>query len=159
VTITASRPGDSWNAGVTETVANGTFAVTDITGGAFAGVALHASQPGVSQAYWLKAWDDGEISGVNTAGSGVMTFQGRVWLMDNLTDAWHPAGIGDSTNPVATRGYLNDGNTIAEDGADVITFTQPISGLTAFKRIYLEVVTITGTSTAITAWLHPRAAV
>lgn len=157
VTSTARQPGAGWNAGVTETVVNGTFAVTDITGGLLAGISLHGAQPGVANAYWLKPWDAGEISGQSVAGSAVMTFQGRVWVMDPLTFGWHPAGIGDSTNPVATRGYLNDGNTIAEDGADTITFTQPISGLTAFSRIYLEVVSIAGTATAITAWLHPRA--
>jgi hypothetical protein len=157
VTMTARLPGPEWNAGLTETVANGTFAVTDVVNGAYAGFALQGSQPGVTNGYWQKVWDAGVISGQSVAGSGVMTFQGRVWLMDSLTKAWHPAGIGTSAAPVADRGKLNDGNTQAEDGADTITFTEPINGLSAFERIYLEVTTIAGTSTAITAWLHPRA--
>jgi hypothetical protein len=158
VTSTARQPGAGWNAGVTETVANGTFAVTDITGGSLAGISLHGSQPGVPNAYWLKPWDSGEISGQSVAGSGVMTYQGRVWLMDPLTFGWHPAGIGTAAVPVADRGKLNDGNTIAEDGADNITFTQPINGLSAYGRIYLEHLTFgAGVATAMTVWLHPRA--
>lgn len=158
VTSTARLPGAGWNAGVTETVANGTFAVTDITGGALAGVSLHGAQPGVPNAYWLKPWDSGLISGQSVAGSGVMTFMGRIWLMNPITYAWAPAGIGTSAAPVADRGKVNDGNLIAEDGADNITFTQPINGLSGYGRIHFEVTaTPGGVATAVTVWLHPRA--
>lgn len=157
ITLTATVPGSLGDSSLTETVANATFAVVDMTGGKFVGFSLQGNQAGVSQAYWHKWWDSGVISLQSTAGSATMTFQGRIWVMEPLTNKWHPMGIGNATDPVAKRGYLNDGNTIAEDGADTITHTQPVQGLSAFSRIYLEVVSIGGTSTAITAWLHPRA--
>ena len=67
-----------------------------------------------------------------------------------VTDRWHPLGQ-DATESL--RGLLNAKSAIDEDGADVITHAEPITGLSAFHRIYLEITVISGTGTAITAWL------
>jgi len=151
VTSTARLPGPEWNAGVTETVANGTFAVTDITGGALAGFALQGSQPGQPQRYWQKVWDAAVIS-VKGAGTGALTYQGKAWLMDPITFAWAPAGIAVLS---ADRGLLNDGNTIT--GTTTLSHTQPLHALSAAGRIYLETTIITGTNMTVSATLEPRA--
>lgn len=156
VVVTASLTGPDQNATITETVVNASFTVTNLVGGAWAGISLHGQQPGVANTLWLKGWDAGVIEGRSVAGSGDMTFQGRLWLMNPITRTWSVPGIGTVAAPVADRGKLNDGVTQAEDGTDVIMFNEPIYGLTAFSRIYLQVTTIAGTGTAITAWLVPR---
>lgn len=151
VTNTARLPGPEWNAGLTETVANGTFAVTDVTGGLLAGFALQGSQPGQVQRYWQKVWDTGVIS-VNGAGTGALTYQGKVWLMDPITFVWAPAGISAT---IADRGLLNDGTTIT--GTTTLVHTEMIEGLSAKGRIYLETTVITGTNMTVSATLEPRA--
>lgn len=79
-----------------------------------------------------------------------MTVTLRVWCYSPLTAAWHPLG---SNATEATRGVLNDGNAIDEDGSDNLVHAEPITGLGAFTRIYLEITAIGGTSTAVSAWL------
>ena len=79
-----------------------------------------------------------------------MTVTLRVWCYSPLTTVWHPLG---SNATEATRGVLNGGNAIDEDGADTLVHAEPITGLGAFTRIYLEVTAIGGTNTAVSSWL------
>lgn len=137
VTCTARLSGPDWNAGVTETVANGGFAVTDITGGSWAGFPLNGEQPGYAPGYWEKAWDAGMIE-VTGAGTGALTFQGIIWLYDVKADAWSQAGV--SSTP-GNRGMLNDGTTIT--GTSTLAHMQPVSGLSGASRIYLQSTTQT----------------
>lgn len=116
--------------------------------GASAGHSLRHRQPGL-EGYW-RGKNDGVILVKSTAGSGTMTVTLRVWCYSPLTAAWHPLG---SNATEATRGVLNDGNAIDEDGSDNLVHAEPITGLGAFTRIYLEITAIGGTSTAVSAWL------
>lgn len=149
VTNTARLSGPDWNAAVVETVANGTFAVTDITGGTFAGLPLQGTALN-GDGYWEKTWDVGVLV-AKGAGTGALTFQGIVFLYDALSDAWYPAGISAT---IADRGKLNDGNTIT--GTTTLVHTQPIYALSAYTRIALQITTLTGTGMTVSAYLIPR---
>lgn len=149
VTSTARKSGPSWNAAAVETVANGTFAVTDITGGAWAGFPLQGDGEGTA-GYYLKPFDAGVIT-VSGAGTGALTFQGIVWVYDVNTDAWIPDGI---SSTIANRGMLNDGTTIT--GTTTLVHTQPIYALSAYSRIALQITTLTGTNMTVSAYLIPR---
>ena len=151
VTVTANNPGSTWNAGVTETVANGTFAVTDITGGSLGGINLQSSQlatPG-GGFYWQKRWNNGAIC-ISGAGTGALTFQGIIWLFSPSVNTWMPAGISAT---IADRGKLNDGTTIT--GTTTLVHTQPIYGLSGYDRIALQATTLTGTGMTVSAFLVP----
>lgn len=148
VTNTALLPGPEWNAGVTEAVANGTFAVTDVTGGAFAGLSLEGHAAGTA-GYWLKPWDWGEIA-VKGTGTGASVFQGIIWLYDILADVWAPAGMSAT---VADRGKLNDGTSIT--GTNGVVHTQPIGALSAYARIFFQATTFTNLTSAVVT-LTPR---
>ncbi len=128
---------------------NAATATNSPPSGASAGVSLRTRQPGVDGGNW-RGKNDGVFLVKSTAGSGTMTVTLRVWGYSPLTSAWHPLG---SNATEATRGVLNAGNAIDEDGADVLTHSEPVSGLAAFSRIYLEITAIGGTSTAVSTWL------
>lgn len=118
--------------------------------GATAGFTLRGQVPGTSDQFW-DGHDDGVILVRSTAGSGTMTVTLRIWGYSPLSAAWHPLGTGATE---ANRGVLNEGNAIDEDGSDIIVHAETISGLSAFNRIYLEVTVISGTATAVSAWLQ-----
>lgn len=86
--------------------------------------------------------DEGSILVKDTAGSGTMTVTLALWGYSSLSGAWHKMGD------------LNDGVAIAETSSDDIEYAEPVVGLRDFQRLYLEVVAIAGTSTAISAWLQ-----
>lgn len=129
---------------------NAATATNSPPSGATAGVSLRQRQPGVDGGNW-RGKNDGVILVKSTAGSGTMTVTLRVWGYSNLTSAWHP--LGSDATTVANRGVLNEEGAIAEDGADNLVHAEPISGLGAFTRIYLEITAIGGTSTAVTSYL------
>ena len=78
---------------------------------------------------------------VSTAGSGTMTVTLRVWLKT-------PAGW-------VVAKSLNSGSAIAETSADSLAYSEEVSLLPA-TRIYMEIVAIGGSSTAVTgyAWIQ-----
>lgn len=123
-------------------------AVNSPPSGASAGHSLRARQPG-GQGYW-RGKNDGVILIKSTAGSDVMTATFRVWCYSPLTEAWHALG---SNATEASRGLLNAESAVDEDGDDSLHHAEPITGLGAFTRIYLEIVAIEGTETAVSAWL------
>lgn len=149
VTNTARLSGPDWNAALVDTVANATFAVTDVTGGTFAGFPLQGDGTGTA-GYYLKPFDAGVIV-VSGAGTGALTFQGIVFVYSALADCWIPDGISAT---IADRGKLNDGTTIT--GTTTLVHTQPIYALSAYSRIALQVTTLTGTNMTVSAYLIPR---
>jgi hypothetical protein len=86
----------------------------------------------------------------STAGSGVMDITLRIWLYSEHTHAWHPAGI---SSTITNRGVLDDGTAITEDGADVLTHTEPIQFLSGYDYIYGEITVVDGTGTAVDLYL------
>ncbi len=141
VSLTADYGGPEGNFKVAETVANGTFAasVTACT----SGVLLDDFQ------------DDEETSLIlySTAGSGTMTVTCKLWLFDLVARRWYPAGT-HATD--ASKGLINEGNAMGETGTNSIRHTELVYGLRHYKRAYLEITTIGGTNTAITAYLQSR---
>lgn len=87
---------------------------------------------------------------VSTAGSGTMTSTLRLWGYHEVSTAWVPLGTG--TDP-ATTGTLNAGTALAEDEANSLRHCEPVTNIATFDRLYLEIVAIGGTATALSAWL------
>ena len=123
--------------------------------GATAGVPLRGQVPGQASQFW-DGHDDGVIKVKSTAGSGTMTVTLRIWAYCPILSAWFPLGTNAT---MANRGVLNLGNPIGEDGADNIAHTEPVTGLSAFTRVYLEITAIGGTATAISAIRQSRATI
>lgn len=88
----------------------------------------------------------------STAGSATMTVTLRLWGYNATAAVWAPCGTGTA----ALKGVLNGGAAIAEDasiGADLLRHTEVVGVPWSFDRIYLEILAIGGTSTAVSAWL------
>lgn len=90
----------------------------------------------------------------STAGSGTMTVQGRVWGYVSGPNKWFPLGSGAD----ADKGKLNEAvagtfTTIGETTSDQLLHVEPIRNLGLLHRLYLEITSIGGTSTAVTAKL------
>lgn len=86
----------------------------------------------------------------STAGSGTMTVTLKLWCYSPISGTWHP--LGTHATP-ATKGIINAGAAIGETGTDTIAHAELVQGLGGFTRFYLEITTIGGTATAISAWL------
>lgn len=103
---------------------------------------------------------EGIINIVSTAGSVTMTVGIRVWGYNEISAAvgWSPVPLGViGTGTDATRGSLNSGVAIGEvTAADTIRYSEVISYLSLYSRIYLQVTSIGGTSTAVTGYLTVR---
>jgi hypothetical protein len=150
VTVKRQKPGPEGNGGLnSETVANATFAISSaFTGGALVGFPLKGNTPGTP--YGWRGQNAGVIQAQSIAGSGAMDITLRVWGRSPKTFKYAPLG---SASTVSNRGVLNAQSSIAEDGADNLVHAEPIQGLSAFDRIYLEITVIDGTNTAVDAWL------
>lgn len=84
---------------------------------------------------------------VSTAGSGTMTVTLRVWFYDG--SAWSVA------KPLAAASTApQTAVAIAETSADSIAYSEVIDCLGVATRIYMEVVAIAGTSTAVTGYAY-----
>lgn len=118
--------------------------------GATAGVSLKNKTHGKAPNFRWSHYPSGVIHVQSTAGSGTMTVTLRLWGYSAATSTWIPLG---SNATMATRGVLNQGNAITEDGTDNLCHAEPVTGLGSFTRVYLEVVAIGGTSTAVSAYL------
>lgn len=88
----------------------------------------------------------------STAGSGTMTVTLRLWGYLGATLGWTPIGTG----PDATKGYLNDGVALGETSADGIAHVEIVDLPGHFVRLYLEIVAIGGTATAVASRLVSR---
>lgn len=114
------------------------------------GFSLKGRTPGQTQAHTWYHRDSGVIIVRSTAGTGTMTVTLRVWGYNPHSASWHPLG---SSSTESLRGVLNAQSAIDEDGSDILTHAEPVTGLAAFSRIYLEITVISGTNTAVSAWL------
>lgn len=86
----------------------------------------------------------------STAGSGELNCKLKIWgyIADSSVAIWAPLGV---SSTATNRGLLNEGNLIEENAVsdNVLYHAEPISYLSCFDRIYCELVSINGTSTAI----------
>ena len=117
--------------------------------GATAGKAL--SRVGDEGNTWPGA-DRAMVLVASTAGSGTMTVTIKLWGYSPVSATWHPLGTNATA---ATKGIINEGNSIGETGTDTIAHAEIVQGLSAFSRVYAEVTASGGTATAVSLWLVP----
>lgn len=91
---------------------------------------------------------DSSIVIANTAGSGAVAVTARLWLWHDVSALWFPAGKGVAAN----KGTLNDGAAI-DSASAVLRHVEPLVGLTHFDGIYIELLTLAGTTPAFDAYL------
>lgn len=89
--------------------------------------------------------DECRIGIRSTAGSGTMTVTLRAWI--RAGGIWFRA-----LDLNASSAAPHTAVAIPETGTDSILFSERLSGLRGADRIYLEVVAIAGTSTAVTGY-------
>lgn len=89
--------------------------------------------------------DDIRVAVKSTAGSGTMTVTLRVWFYS--AGFWH---AGKALN--ASSAAPHTAVAIPETGTDTIGYSEPVSVVGGAERIYLEIVAIAGTSTAVTGY-------
>lgn len=73
----------------------------------------------------------------STAGSGVMTATLKVWGFQPELGRWFDLG------------QMNGGSPLEESKADTLSWAQVLQGACAFSRLYIEIVALGGTNTAI----------
>mgnify|MGYP001233795037 CR=1 FL=1 len=97
---------------------------------------------------------------ISTAGSGTMTATVRLWGYNEISAAagWTPLPLGViGTGTELTRGMLNNGVAIGETTAgDTIRYSETVTGLSMYSRIYAQVTAIAGTGTSVTRYLLVR---
>lgn len=81
----------------------------------------------------------------STAGSGTMTVAARLWQYSGGIWFVSQALAADPSTPYTA-------GTIPETSADAISYSEWIFGLSGASRLYLEIVAIAGTSTAVTGY-------
>jgi hypothetical protein len=81
----------------------------------------------------------------STAGSGTMTVTLRAWL--RAGGVWYRA-----KDLNASSAAPHTAVAIPETSADAIQYSEEVSGVSCADRIYLEIVAIAGTSTAVTGY-------
>lgn len=73
----------------------------------------------------------------STAGSGTLTASIRMWGYCVVANRWYSLGL------------LNSGTDIAEASTDLLSYVETIGGLRRFIRLYAEIESLGGTSTAV----------
>lgn len=103
---------------------------------------------------------EGVAQVISTAGSVTMTAGVRLWVYNELgaTTGWTPLPLGTiGTSSETTRGMLNNGVAIGETTTtDTIRYSETVTGLSMYSRIYAQVTSIGGTSTSVTCYLLVR---
>jgi hypothetical protein len=90
------------------------------------------------------------IAARSTAGSDVMTVTLRLWGYAGA--AWYSVQALNSSSATPDTPIA-----IAEVSADLLAYSQVVTGLAAFDRLYLEVPAIAGTATAVTGYVLTNA--
>ncbi len=86
----------------------------------------------------------------NSAGSGTVAATLRLWGYLAASGEWYPIGAGAD----ATKGTINAATSLGESGvADKLNHCEPFYLMGHFDRIYLQVTAISGTATALEAWV------
>ncbi len=154
VNVRATVPGSDWNQTITEAVANGSFAVTGLTGAIGDSVDWAASKAILipkQNPFESGQEDRGVIELFSYVGSGTMTVPGLViWGRSRHTGEFHPLGVGDTNS----RGRLNAANALEEIGSDDIHHMEVIANLSQCDAIYVQpTASFGGTATAIDVYL------
>lgn len=98
--------------------------------------------------YSTKAARESNIM-IKGTGSGTVAGTFRLWgYLDALAE-WVPLGVGADT----TKGTLNAGNAIGETATDKVLHCEPVLLAGLFTRIYLELLSPSGTTPSFEAWL------
>lgn len=137
-------PGSAGNVTITEAVADAGFTVSGMTGG--------ANNVGVDLRGTFSNHDRAELVVGSVAGYGTMDVTIRLWCYTSALGMWIPIGVGAD----ATKGTINNLTAMGETSANLIAHGETVSGLSAYERAYAEVVAISGTSTAVSAYLIPH---
>lgn len=96
---------------------------------------------------------DGLVTMRSTAGSGTLTLSYvRIWGYLSAISTWFPLGNGTDAN----KGKLNDAASFTEVGTDLLLHEEPIHDFGHFDRLYAEVGSFGGTSTAVEVAIHSR---
>lgn len=132
---------------VTATVTNDSFGV-ELLASATAANGIPTAAAGISTGALRLAGrvpDKIRVAVNSTAGSGTMTVTLRVWLK--------AAGIWFRAKDLnASSAAPHTAVAIPETSADAIQYSEEVSGVACADRIYLEIVAIAGTSTAVTGY-------
>ncbi len=138
VTVTKTYPGPAGNGRITENVTNGSFAVTSFHGGAFVGFSLRREGPPAQDWNGL----DLGILQLRFAGSGALDCTIAIW------------GFAEGMDRFVLMGSMNDGTSMTATTAG--TRSESVRGLSAYSRIYAEIVAISGTNNTVTLQLQQR---
>ncbi len=133
VTVTKTYSGPTGNNRITENVANAGFTVASFTGGLKAGVSLRRD-----------GWQGQDFGVIQLAltGTGAVDCKVDIWAEAEVLDKW------------TKLGSLNNGSSIS--GTNSKTWTETVRGVSAFSRIYAEVVEVNGTGAAVTVIMTER---
>ena len=123
---------------VVELLASAT-AANGIPSGASAGISVNQLMN------FGKVPDKIRVGVASTAGSGTMTVTLRVWLYAG--GVWFRA---KDLNASSTAPHT--AVAIPETSTDAIQYSEEVSGVAGAGRIYLEIVAIAGTATAVTGY-------
>lgn len=90
-------------------------------------------------------WDDAVIIIRSTAGTNP-TVTAKLWVYSGGdVDQWSPlGGDGTGSGTGTLYGVINTGVAIQTFDGTTIRYTEPVTRLSAFKRIYLELTALTG---------------
>lgn len=83
------------------------------------------------------AVDEVHVLVQSTAGSGTMTATLKLWGFNPELGRWFDLGS------------LNGSSPIEESKSDVLSWSQVVQGMSAYSRLYVQIVALGGTNTAI----------
>lgn len=132
----------------TDTVAGQSYVVEILASAIAANNAPSGASAGVSTnqlARFGRVPDKIRVGVKSTAGSGTMTVTLRTWLYAG--GAWFVAKP-HATSSAAPQTAV----AIAETSSDAIQYSEVVTGVSSAARIYLEIVAIAGTNTAVTGY-------
>ncbi len=131
----------------TDTVAGQSYAI-ELLASAIAANGLPSGTAGIdtnSLAEFGRVPDKIRVGVNSTAGSGTMSVTLRVW--------GRAAGIWFRLKDLnASSAAPHTAVAIPETSADAIAYTEEVTGIAGCSRLYLEIVAILGTSTAVTGY-------
>ncbi len=134
-------------AAVTDTVANQSF-VVELLASVIAANGIPTTTAGISTNSLKilgKVPDKIRVGVASTAGSATMLVALRVWL--RAGGIWFRA-----KDLNASSAAPHTAVSIPETSADAIQYSEEVSGIAGADRLFLEVVSIGGTSTAVTGY-------
>jgi hypothetical protein len=132
---------------VTQTIEHTAYAV-ELLASAVAANGIPTGAAGIATSAlgaYGKIPDKIRVAVASTAGSGTMTVTLRVWL--RAANIWFRA-----KDLNASSAAPHTAVAIAETSADAIQYSEEVTGIACADRIFLEIVAIAGTLTAVTGY-------